>query len=228
MPASSKTGVRVTALALACCANAALFCLLWFNRSYRVPEAAVPVMIWIAAPDRPRPPPQVPPPTPPPDKQSPRPASVVSTVSPAVVQPATEPGTAITVPPIDWYAEGERVARNAGSPAAMVMPKSSLDSKPQVLSLPDSANLPHKLGDSEQFEGGDVITWINERCYYKSDPLENMQGGPPRLKLPICKTRSMKARRSEASATALQEEMKPQYLREPLPLPRAPPSPRTE
>ena len=57
--------------------------------------------------------------------------------------------------------------------------------------LPDKSNLPHKFGDEEHLEGGEILTWINERCYYSSKPTESMFGGPPRLKLPTCKTRSM-------------------------------------
>ena len=85
--------------------------------------------------------------------------------------------------------------------------------------LPDKSNLPHKAGDTEHFEGGEVITWVNERCYYSNRPGPMTFGGASQK---VCKTRSMSARRSEARAAELQKAITPEYLRTPLPAPSAP------
>jgi hypothetical protein len=214
MPNATKPGVRITALALACVANAALFGLLWSSRSERAFVEAVPVMIWITATERSRPPP---PPAPLPAPRKARAANPGQLPLPVVIAPAPERSTAITVPPIDWYAEGLRAARNAVPEVAREKPGPSLDSKPQALELPDSSDVPHRPGDSERGDGGVVITWINETCYYRSDPLENMMGDPHKLKLPVCKARSMKERQGEKRAEELEELAMPKYLREPLP-----------
>jgi hypothetical protein len=87
---------------------------------------------------------------------------------------------------------------------------------------PDSSSRPHKPGDSERLDGGVVISWINETCYFRSDPLENMMGDPHKLKLPICKVRSLWEREGERRAAELEKAAKPDYLSRPLPLPAAP------
>ena len=225
MPAEKRGPVvRITALALAGAVNL-LFLSLWvFSRAHVSPEAMVTAMIWMTTPlpipALPRPP-----------GQEPRAPSRVRT--PLPIPPATEPGptqsTAITVAPIDWYAEGQRSARNAYKDDVREKPEPSLHSKPQALVLPDRSNQPHKLGDSEHREGGEIITWINETCFYSYKPAESMYVGPPRLKLPICKTRSMAARRSEAMAAELEKDAKPDYLSRPLPaVPDVAPAPEVE
>ena len=67
--------------------------------------------------------------------------------------PAPAQDTAITLPPIDWDAEGARSVRDVFRDEVPGIPKPSLDSKPQALVLPDTSNLPHKAGDTEHFEG---------------------------------------------------------------------------
>ena len=46
----------------------------------------------------------------------------------------------------------------------------------------------HAAGDSEYREGGEVITWINERCYYTNKPPPGPDLGPLRLNHPICRS----------------------------------------
>ena len=133
-----------------------------------------------------------------------------------VVAPGPEHSTAITVPPIDWYAEGARSAREVFKDQLRETPEPSLDSKPQALVLPDRSNLPHKAGDTEHFEGGEVITWVNERCYYSNRPSAISFGGASQK---VCKTRSMSQRRSEARAAEMEKAIKPDYLDRPLPQP---------
>lgn len=212
--------VRATALALAAAVNA-LFLSLWLiSRVDPVRESVVQAMIWISASQPPLPPP-------PPVPNEPRVPSAVRFPLPALITPTPEQSTAITVPPIDWYAEGLRSARNAFPDEVREKPAPSLDSKPQALVLPDKSRQPHKFGDVEHYEGGEIITWINETCFISNKPSEGGFGGlsdrsiAPRLKVPTCKARSMARRRGEAAAKAL-EELKPGYLRRSLPVPDLP------
>lgn len=216
MPAKRSHAVRITALALAGAVNL-LFLSLWLlSRAHVAPEAAITAMIWITAPLAPRTTPKTP-------RQQPRAPFTVRAPSP-LVTPSTTPApiTAITVPPIDWYAEGARSARNAFRDEVREKPAPSLDSKPVALVLPDKSKQPHKAGDTEHFEGGEVITWINERCYFSNRPAPVGFGGESKK---VCKVRSMAARRSEAMAAELEKDAKPEYLSRPLPLPPLPPDP---
>jgi hypothetical protein len=212
MPASGRShAVRITALALAGVVNL-LFLSLWlFSRAHITPEVVATAMIWITAPLPNRllskPPPS----------RNPRTPSASRTPVPIAIAPAPAQSTAITVPLIDWYAEGQRSARNAFKDKVQEKPGPSLDSKPQALVLPDTSNQPHKFGDDEHREGGENLFWINETCYYSNKPTESMFGVTPWLKLPTCKARSMSERRSEASAADLENAAKPDYLDRPLP-----------
>jgi hypothetical protein len=87
------------------------------------------------------------------------------------------------------------------------------------------SNMPHKAGDTEHFDGGEVITWVNERCYYTNRPGPIGFGGTSQK---VCKTRSMAERRSEAFAAELEKAAKPNYLSRPLPQPPLPPAPAAE
>jgi hypothetical protein len=45
----------------------------------------------------------------------------------------------------------------------------------------------HKLGDSEHFEGGVIIDWVNNRCYYSNQNAPIAAFGPAlRLQIPTC------------------------------------------
>lgn len=83
----------------------------------------------------------------------------------------TEPNNAITVPYIDWGAEAEaggqrkidadeaeRRRRNLADPS-----DSQLDWARNNAAIVSEH---HKLGDSERAEGGGVITWENDKCYW--------------------------------------------------------------
>ncbi|MEO8307050.1 MAG: hypothetical protein ABI616_03295 [Pseudomonadota bacterium] len=87
--------------------------------------------------------------------------------------------------------------------------------------LPDISNLKHKAGDTEHFEGGKVITWINERCYLTNQPGAIGFGG---TSVKVCKKRSMAERESAALAAELEKAVKPDYLSRPLPSPPPPPA----
>jgi hypothetical protein len=197
--------VRITALALAGAVNL-LFLSLWLISRVHVPAAAVATaMIWITVP--------LPPQTTVKPRLEPksRAPGIERRPAAAIDSPALRPSTAITVPP-DWYAEGVRSAHAfTDDPRGKPNP---LDSKPQVLVLPDTSNLAHKAGDTEHFEGGEVITWINERCYYTQLPSAVYFGGTSQR---VCKKRSMNERHSESLAAELEQAVTPVYLRKSLP-----------
>ena len=202
----------MTALALAGAVNL-LFLSLWLlSRAHVAPEAAITAMIWITTPLAPRTSPKTT------SEQKSR-TPFARTPPPVVEASAPVPGTAITVPPIDWYAESARAARNAFSDEVREKPAPSLDSKPVALVLPDKSKQPHKAGDTEHFEGGEVITWLNERCYVSNRPGPVGFGGESKK---VCKVRSMAARRIVALAAELEKDVKPEYLSRPLPLPLPP------
>ena len=210
MRAKNRTHARIAALALAGAVNA-LFVSLWLlSRAQVAPVPAVTAMIWLTTPMPLRPLPK-----PSPKLKERAPSSARTPLPAASPAPALVRDTAISVPPIDWDAEG---ARSVGNLKEEVKEKrgTALDSKPQVLVLPDRSNLPPKAGDTQRFEGGQVITWINEVCHYTSRPGPMNFGGESRK---VCKVRSMNKRRSEALAAELERGIKPKYLSEALLLP---------
>lgn len=116
---------------------------------------------------------------------------------PRVFRPrdALAPNNAIALPeeseerqrPIDWAAEAAQVAQDA---VARQMAKESLRSlaRPQKgMGPPPPKPARHKLGDTERFEGGEVIYWINDHCYYSNQPPPGPTTGPGRLQLKNCK-----------------------------------------
>ncbi len=114
---------------------------------------------------------------------------------PADVSPATPLASA---PGVDWMAEGQRVAQDyfmratrGGSP----LPLDGASTGPRLLRsrAPD-----HRLGDTEHFDGGEIIDWINDRCYYSNrdrdgnlPPMHAVTGLAPLYPTgtPICKPR---------------------------------------
>jgi hypothetical protein len=206
--------VRATALALAGAVNL-LFLLLLLSSRHRPPvEQIATAMIWLTSP--PREVLSVPPPG---QSQSERAEQLPS---PIVESPASEPVTAITlppgaIPPIDWHREAEIAVRNAVPEIVRLNPKPSLDSKPKALVLPDRANMPPKAGDVWHREGGETITWISETCYISNKPPSILFNPVPGLMLPTCKVRSMAERAAEKRAQEMIKETQPEYLRRPLP-----------
>jgi hypothetical protein len=71
---------------------------------------------------------------------------------------------------IDW---SEQSAISAGAVAdARANPDVTLDSKPKILELPSAASH-SKAGVTQHLGGGEIITWINERCYVTNMPSAN-------------------------------------------------------
>lgn len=141
-------------------------------------------------------------------------------VAPDVPRDADDAVAALTLPTapaVDWESATRDAARRfADDQAGQEGHERSLNSRPRVLTLPDTSKRPPRAGDTEHLEGGVVLTWLNERCYYKPDPWV-----PTR---PVCKVRSMGERRSEELAQALGKAVEPQYLSRPLPMPDTPPT----
>ncbi len=120
--------------------------------------------------------------------------------------PVVEEPTPIAAPTIDWNTAAAKASRDFVGQQELESRGSVLDSKPGVLVLPPTAKK-HKAGDTEHYEGGEVITWINDSCYVKLDPERT---GPDFRR--ICKTGSQYERNSEARAEALEKAVKPRYL----------------
>jgi hypothetical protein len=88
---------------------------------------------------------------------------------------------------IDWDAEASRVADDAARLMAEDKKPRSLDSRPAGMGPPPPKRSYHQLGDSAQFEGGEIITWISGGCYYSNQNEHIDAFGPAlRLQLPIC------------------------------------------
>lgn len=91
--------------------------------------------------------------------------------APADGKPVAEPDDAITVPYIDWSAEAEAGAQRE-------IDNDEAEKRRRNLAGPSDSQLDwarnnaaivgghHKLGDSERAEGGEAITWENDKCYW--------------------------------------------------------------
>jgi hypothetical protein len=121
-------------------------------------------------------------------------------------QPSTHPSSkrpistydaspAITLPPeieetddfIDWDAEASRVASDVVRRIDEEKKLRSLDQHPAGMGPSPPKSSVHKLGDSQHFEGGEIITWTSSGCYYSNQnaPIAAF-GQALRLQLPIC------------------------------------------
>jgi hypothetical protein len=91
--------------------------------------------------------------------------------TPADGKPVAEPDNAITVPYIDWGAEAEVGAKRK-------VDNDEAERRRRNLAGPSDSQLDwarnnaaivgehHKLGDGERAEGGEAITWENDKCYW--------------------------------------------------------------
>ena len=101
----------------------------------------------------------------------------------------------ITLPPeiegtdgfIDWNAEASRVAKDAARRIGEEKKLRSLDQHPAGMGPPPPKSSIHKPGDSQHFEGGEIITWVGPGCYYSNQNVPIAAFGQAlRLQLPIC------------------------------------------
>ena len=105
----------------------------------------------------------------------------------SVVAPA--PNKAITLPYVDWGAEVEAVRNQR-------LDSKEMESRMKNLAGPSDAqlewsrnNVPlvhdhHELGDTKRVEGGEVITWENDKCYWTTKGITTF-GMPQTLR--VCK-----------------------------------------
>ncbi|MEJ0100420.1 MAG: hypothetical protein WDO12_12075 [Pseudomonadota bacterium] len=119
--------------------------------------------------------------------------------------PVAEEPTQGAAPSIDWNAAAAKASRDFVGQQETQSRGSVLESKPSVLAMPSAKK--HKAGDSEHFEGGEVITWANDLCYDKLDAMRTSIDFRR-----ICKTRSKSERNSDQRAEALEKAVKPRYL----------------
>jgi hypothetical protein len=117
-----------------------------------------------------------------------------STYDPSLESRAAHDDT-ITLPPeidetgalIDWGAEASRVARDAVRRMGEENKLRSLDHHPAGMGPPPPRRSDHELGDSEHFEGGVIIDWVDHRCYYSNQDAPVAAFGPAlRLQIPTC------------------------------------------
>ena len=121
----------------------------------------------------------------------------ISTYDPSVER-RTPAATAIALPPeteasdarIDWNQEAARVAGDVVSRMNDEVKYRALDQPPKGLATPPESPRV-KSGTSERFEGGVIIDWISERCYYSNqDAHVPAFGQGLRLQLPTCTGRA--------------------------------------
>jgi len=123
----------------------------------------------------------------------------ISTYGPSL-ESRVAPDNTITLPPeiegadalIDWDAEASRVAKDAARRIGEEKKLRSLDQHPAGMGPPPPKSSRYELGDSEHFEGGVIIDWVNNRCYYSNQNAPIAAFGPAlRLQLPICTGRAV-------------------------------------
>ena len=143
------------------------------------------ILTWIDIPN----PPET---QPAPNSASKRP---VSTRAPALKSRAARENT-ITLPPeipgtdpfIDWGAEAGRVASDATKQMGEKKEFRSFDRHPAGMGPPPPKSSSRQLGDSEHYEGGVIVDWINDHCYYTNQDTPIAAFGPAlRLQTPVCK-----------------------------------------
>ena len=118
----------------------------------------------------------------------------ISTYDPSLKSSAA-PDNTITLPPeieetdvlIDWDAEASRVAKDAARSMVEEKQLRSLDQHPAGMGPTPPKSSIHKPGDSQHFEGGEIITWTGAGCYYSNQnaPIAAF-GQALRLQLPTC------------------------------------------
>jgi hypothetical protein len=118
----------------------------------------------------------------------------ISTDDPSLKTSAARDNT-ITLPPeiegtdalIDWDAEASRVAIDAARRMGEEKKLRSFDQHPPGMGPLPPKSSRHKLGDTLHLEGGVIIDWVNEGCYYSNQnaPIAAF-GQALRLQIPIC------------------------------------------
>lgn len=91
---------------------------------------------------------------------------------------------------IDWYGEASRGAADAVKRLGEEEKIHSFDHRPDGTDSLPRKPLRRKRGDSVHLEGGVIIDWIDDRCYYSNENERLAMpafAGELRLQLPTCK-----------------------------------------
>jgi hypothetical protein len=109
--------------------------------------------------------------------------------NPAEARRPEEPNNSITLPFIDWNAEAEAEVRRKGASEETERQRRNLagPSASQLEWWQHNAPLVrghHELGDTEYAAGGEVITWLNDKCFYTTNGITTF-GMPQTSK--VCK-----------------------------------------
>lgn len=199
MPAAKSILFRGTALVFAGAINAGYLLALQFERRETRHEPAAAAMQWIVLALPAEAPALIPEPT----VRSPRRAeALVMPLPPVPGEPAAplpsdaEATGADAAPEVDWTRAAAEVAR-------AYVP----DEQPPMDSLVLPRMPRHERGELETRDGGVLITWANDLCYYVRDPMAE-----ERWARKYCKVRSASERLSTDLAEGLEEVAKPRNL----------------
>jgi hypothetical protein len=114
------------------------------------------------------------------------PAAVPPRQAPAEVAAPKRPisATKLFSAPIDWASEAKSVALASAARQAQSKPYRSFSAHVMALAIPDSPAT-QRDGASQFFEGGEVISWVSDRCFYTNHGWEPYQVVPSVQK--VCK-----------------------------------------
>jgi hypothetical protein len=81
----------------------------------------------------------------------------------------------VVAPGVDWMAEAQRAAQDYISHTTRGDSLHLPDGRSTGVGFLRSQARDHQLGDTDHFDGGEIIDWINDRCYYSNrDPNGNL------------------------------------------------------
>jgi hypothetical protein len=89
-------------------------------------------------------------------------------------------------PAVDWTSEAQRVAQERVAKGDPNDRFRSFLKHPQGIETPPIDTNHHAAGESQHYEGGEVITWLNDRCYYTSKGTPDPHSGMPTTQK-VCK-----------------------------------------
>jgi hypothetical protein len=113
------------------------------------------------------------------------PAAVLRRKASTADAPPARPYPALTLSaPIDWTNEAMLVARAAVARHVQTGSYRSLSTHPAGVDLPNP-DPTQRAGSSQSFEGGEVISWVDDRCFYTNHGWVPYQIIPPAQK--VCK-----------------------------------------
>ncbi|HEX3396202.1 MAG TPA: hypothetical protein VHS76_05835 [Steroidobacteraceae bacterium] len=99
------------------------------------------------------------------------PAQVRQQPQPVQRRDAPEPNNAITLPNVDWDSEAEAAVARSIDHEALEHRRRNLSGPSEADLEKSRSNAPpardhHSMGDTERAEGGAVVTWVNDKCFW--------------------------------------------------------------